>query len=102
LNFESKVLDEIRFKLQAMKRGLRNFTREEAKKVYEQMNLEGKYDFEQFYMGINVELEHGSRAGDWNVTNDDPFDTAKIALAHLDEINDYYTRLKKMEEEAKK
>ena len=45
---------------------------------------------------MNVELEHGFK-GDWNVTNSDPIATAKIALAHLDELPDYYTRLKKME-----
>ncbi len=50
---------------------------------------------------VNVELEHGSKAGEWNLTNNDAVATAKIALAHLDEIPDYYTRLKRMEESAK-
>jgi hypothetical protein len=35
-----------------------------------------------------------------NVTGDDPVLTGKIALAHLNEFPDYYTRLDKMEEEA--
>lgn len=46
---------------------------------------------EQLQMGMNVELEHV------DITNGDPILTAKIALAHLKEIPDYYTRLAKME-----
>jgi hypothetical protein len=51
-------------------------------------------------MGLDVELEHGARDRKTNVTNDDPVLTGKIALAHLKEFADYYTRLGKMEEEA--
>ncbi|HPY33744.1 MAG TPA: hypothetical protein PLO92_05135 [Anaerolineaceae bacterium] len=58
------------------------------------------FDVEQFTMGINVELEHGLVDPHTNVTNDDPLTTAKIALAHLNEFPDYYTRLEKMETEA--
>jgi hypothetical protein len=36
-----------------------------------------------------------------NVSHDDPVVTGKIALAHLNEFPDYYTRLARMEEEAK-
>ena len=57
---------------------------------------------EQFRIGLNVELEHGSINPITNVTNDDPILTGKIALAHLNEFPDYYTRLTKMEEEAEK
>ena len=35
-----------------------------------------------------------------DVTGNDPIITGKIALAHLNEYADYYTRLKKMEKEA--
>jgi hypothetical protein len=49
-----------------------------------------------------VELEHGGRDPRTDVTHDDPVVTAKIALAHLNEFPDYYTRLDKMEEEAKR
>ena len=59
-----------------------------------------KYDIEQFRMGLEVELEHGMIDPVTNVTGDDLTMTAKIALAHLKEIPDYYTRLKKMETEA--
>lgn len=55
----------------------------------------------EFYMGMQVELEHGTRYPECNVTNDDPIMTGKIAWAHLKELPDYYTRLKKMEEEGK-
>ena len=53
-------------------------------------------------MGLDVELEHGLIAPSTDVTGDDPILTGKIALAHLNEIADYYTRLDKMEQEAKK
>jgi hypothetical protein len=49
---------------------------------------------------MNVELEHGLRDPATNVTGDDPVLTGKIALAHLNEFPDYYTRLERMEEEA--
>lgn len=51
----------------------------------------------QFEMGLKVESEHGKKHQKTNVTNDDPIMTAKIALAHLGEIPDYYTKLKKVE-----
>jgi hypothetical protein len=49
-------------------------------------------DIEQFRMGVPVELEHR------NVTHGNLITTGRIALAHLEEIPDYYTRLDKMEE----
>jgi hypothetical protein len=51
---------------------------------------------------MDVELEHGSHDAATDVTRDDPIVTAKIALAHLNEFPDYYTRLERMEEEAKR
>lgn len=62
-----------------------------------------KIDKKEFKMGMEVELEHGKKFGRMtNVTNNDPIMTGRIVLAHLIEIRDYYTRLKQMEEEAKK
>ena len=55
---------------------------------------------DEFRRGLAVELEHGAHDPQTNVTNDDPVITAKIALAHLKEIPDYYTRLAKMEADA--
>lgn len=54
-------------------------------------------DQEQLIKGIKVELEHGKVNPLTNITNDDPVMTAKIALAHLNEIPDYYTKLEKIE-----
>ena len=60
------------------------------------------FDVDEFRRGMNVELEHGLRDPATNVTDDDPETTAKIALAHLNEFPDYYTRLEQMEEDAKR
>jgi len=62
--------------------------------------LASPFAVEQFRRGLVVELEHGRAAADTNVTDDDPIPTAKIALAHLRELPDYYTRLEAMEAEA--
>ena len=51
---------------------------------------------------MGVELEHGLHDRLTDVTQDDPVVTGKIALAHLKEFPDYYTRLQRMEEEAKR
>lgn len=78
-----------------------NFTPEEAKIVGKSLGIDwSKFDAEQFRRGMDVELEHGLRDPETNVTNDDPMTTGKIALAHLNEFPDYYTRLDKMEKEA--
>jgi hypothetical protein len=80
----------------------RTFTSEEAKWIGEQIGIDWSlYDLEQFRMGLEVELEHGSVNPVTNITGDDVIITAKIALAHLNEIRDYYTRLRKMEDEAR-
>lgn len=77
------------------------FTTEQAIQVGEKLGIKwDKFDIEQFRIGMNVELEHGTRDHATNVTNDDNIITGKIALAHLNEFPDYYTRLEKMEKEA--
>lgn len=48
---------------------------------------------EEFQAGLEVELEHGVRFPDTNVTNNHPVLTGKIVLAHLKEMLDYYRRL---------
>ncbi len=74
---------------------------ETAKNIGEKLNIDWlKFDVEQFRIGMNVELEHGLRDEQTNVTSDDELMTGKIALAHLNEFPDYYTRLEKMEFEA--
>lgn len=80
----------------------RNFTVDQAKAIGEQLGIRwDRFDVEQFRAGLRVELEHGTVHQASNVTDDDPLMTAKIAFAHLAEFPDYYTRLAKMEEEAK-
>jgi hypothetical protein len=74
---------------------------EDAKFYGEKLGVDwSKFDVEQLRMGMDVELEHGKIDPQTNVTNDDPLITVKIALAHLNEFSDYYTRLEKMEHEA--
>jgi hypothetical protein len=83
------------------KESKKHFSAEEAKSIGEALGLDwSKFDVEQFRMGMDVELEHGLRDLHTNVTDDDSMTTGKIALAHLDEFPDYYTRLEKMEKEA--
>jgi len=50
-------------------------------------------DIQEFRRGLEVELEHGLVNKNSNVTGDDINLTGKIAMAHLNELNDYYTRL---------
>lgn len=79
----------------------KQFNLEAAKHIGEALDIDwNEFDVEQFRMGLTVELEHGARDPDTNVTNDDNLLTGKIALAHLKEFSDYYTRLVKMEKEA--
>lgn len=79
----------------------RRFTAEDARKIGETLGIDWKdFDVEQFRMGLDVELEHGRRDPETDVTNDNPLTTGKIALAHLREFPDYYTRLEKMEKVA--
>jgi hypothetical protein len=81
------------------------FGSDEARGIGEQIGIDwstAPFDVEQFRMGMDVELEHGLHDPATNVTGDDPIITGKIALAHLNEFPDYYTRLDRMEEEAKR
>jgi len=79
------------------------FTAEQAKQIGNRLGIKwDKWDVEQFRAGMDVELEHGTVDPHTNVTNDDPLITGKIALAHLNEFPDYYTRLEELEEEADK
>jgi hypothetical protein len=79
----------------------RHITVEEARLVGTQLGIDWlQIDIEQFRRGLEVELEHGARDPQTNVTNDDLLLTGKIAWAHLKEIHDYYTRLDRLEAEA--
>jgi uncharacterized protein DUF5661 len=83
----------------------RNFTSQEARRVGIEIGIDwasAPFDVEQFRRGMEVELEHGLHDLLTNVTDDDPIVTGKIALAHLNEFPDYYDRLERMEEEARR
>ena len=83
--------------------GTGSFTADEARRIGAEIGIDwdtAPFDVEQFRMGMDVELEHGLHDPVTNVTNSDPVVTGKIALAHLNEFADYYTRLARMEAEA--
>lgn len=74
------------------------FTQDEAKRIGDHIGVDWrKINLEQFRMGLAVELEHGCRFPETNITCDDLDMTGKIALVHLKEVPDYYTKLKKVE-----
>ena len=84
--------------------GRQRFTAEEARRIGGEIGIDWEssaFDVEEFRAGMDVELEHGLHDPATNVTGDDPHVTGKIARAHLNEFADYYTRLERMEAEAK-
>ncbi len=80
------------------------FSLDDARRIGTEIGIDwdsAPFDVEEFRSGMNVELEHGTHDLATNVTDDDPIVTGKIALAHLNEFADYYTRLEQMEEQAR-
>ena len=66
-----------------------SFTTDEARVVAAELGIDfGALgcDLEQFRMGLDVELEHGPRDPETDVSGNDPIVTGKIALAHLTEF----------------
>jgi hypothetical protein len=83
----------------------KGFTADEARRIGIEIGIDwtsSPFDVEEFRAGMDVELEHGLHDSETNVTDDDPHVTGRIARAHLNEFADYYTRLERMEEEAKR
>lgn len=81
---------------------MKKFNQSDAKRIGKELLISWKeIDLSEFTRGLNVELEHGSKDPQTNVTDNDAKLTGEIALAHLKEIPDYYTRLAKMEKAAK-
>ena len=67
---------------------------EEASTILNIVNTEGmNIPLKTFRKGLEVELEHGTRFEDANVTNNHPILTGKIVVAHLKETMDYYERI---------
>lgn len=80
---------------------MKTISREKAIQIGNELHIDwDEVSQAEFANGINVELEHGTRYPETNVTNDDLHLTGKIAWAHLKEFPDYYTRLEQMEKEA--
>lgn len=86
--------------------GIRDWTRlkkprvkrDEAAKILGRLDTRGlKVQLEQFRVGLEVELEHGTLFKKYNVTNNHPLLTGCIVLAHFMESLDYYRRLEVME-----
>jgi hypothetical protein len=82
--------------------GLRDWTQlseakvqlSEAGILLKEVNGEGMpIVLEDFAAGLEVELEHGLRFPDANVTNNHPVLTGMIVMAHFKESLDYYQRL---------
>lgn len=73
----------------------KEFSYEEVRSVGEKIGINfSEIDIEEFRIGLGVELEHGQRDKETDITHDDLCQTGKIAWVHLKEIPDYYTRLK--------
>ena len=94
------TVDEVRRVCRAL--GIRDWTAlkeaevlaEEADLILREVNSsEMNIDPADFRQGLEVELEHGTRFADANVTNNHPILTGKIVLAHLKETLDYYKRI---------
>jgi hypothetical protein len=79
----------------------RTFTQQDAQRIGDALGVNwAEVSLDEFQAGLGVELEHGARDPETNVTNDDEIVTGKIALAHLKEFPDYYTRLAQLEKDA--
>ncbi|MCY7303003.1 MAG: hypothetical protein LH654_08185 [Thermoleophilia bacterium] len=81
----------------------KEFTIEDARRIGTVAGINwdtSPFDVGQYLLGLEVELEHGARDPETNVTDDDDLTTGKIAWAHLKELPDYYTRLAVMEADA--
>jgi hypothetical protein len=71
---------------------------EEARKINAAIGAaDVRIGADDFRDGLQVELEHGTRYPEANVTNNHPVLTGKIVIAHLKESLGYYRRLKIME-----
>lgn len=81
---------------------MKKFDDKDAERIGKELGIDWKeVSLDQFTKGLNVELEHGSRDPQTDVTGNNGKLTGEIALAHLKEFPDYYTRLHKMEAVAK-
>jgi len=82
--------------------GARPFETAEAAWIARILGVADEVDLEQLRRGMTIELEHGRRDPLTDVTGDDPLITAKLAIAHLRELPDYYDRLARMKGEVER
>jgi len=81
---------------------MKKLNSKDAKVIGDDLGINWKeVKLEEFTKGVRVEIEHGTKYPEANVTNNDKNLTGKIAWAHLKEFPDYYTRLAKLETEAR-
>jgi hypothetical protein len=88
-----------------MNQSAKSFTAEDARRIGEAIGIDwasSPFALAEFQDGLRVELEHGARDPQTNVTNDDELVTGRIAWAHLKEFPDYYERLGAMEATAER
>jgi len=79
-------------------------TEDQARLIGDEIGIDWNaalFDVDQFRRGLEIELEHGSREPETDVTGNDSVVTGKIAWAHLREYPDYYDRLEVLERGAK-
>ena len=82
---------------------MKKLNSQDAKEIGDELGINwNKVNLDEFTKGVNIEFEHGTRYPQTNITNNDKKMTGKIAWAHLKEFPDYYTRLEKLEKQAKK
>ena len=80
---------------------MKKLDEKDARKIGKEIGIDWiQVNLAEFINGLNIELEHGTRYPETNVTNNDLILTGKIAWAHLKEFPDYYSRLEKLEKEA--
>jgi hypothetical protein len=78
-----------------------NFSLKEAQRIGAAVGVDWKrFDFRQFYMGLNLELQRGWYNSTTHVFSVDPSAIARIVVSRLQEIPDYYTRLGRLLQEA--
>lgn len=76
----------------------RSFDKTKAKELGDSLSVDWSViDLDEFVAGLSVESEHDD-GGELDVVDSD-LDLAKIVLAHLREVPDYYSKLKKVEED---
>jgi hypothetical protein len=70
----------------------------EAKAILAKLRAGGtKIPLDDFRSGLQIELEHGLKFPEANITNNHPLLTGKIVLAHIKEFPEYYKRLEVLE-----